>query len=113
MTKEAAAWLTEKPMQSIDLVRDNLKKSADRVLARVDDMRDPTVVFPTPNVRSTRALLLDHGHARIAPRGDRRGGDDQRAAEQRPRAGRFVVDQPRPQRAATSAAAACSRFSSC
>ena len=34
-------------MQSIDLIRDNLTKSRDRVLARVEDMRNHCVVFPT------------------------------------------------------------------
>jgi hypothetical protein len=28
-------------MQSIDLIRDNSKKSAERVLARVEEMREP------------------------------------------------------------------------
>lgn len=36
-------------MQSIDLIRDNLKKSRDRVLARVEEMRAHCVVFPTRN----------------------------------------------------------------
>ncbi len=36
-------------MQSIDLIRDNLKKSRDRVLARVEEMREHCVVFPTRN----------------------------------------------------------------
>jgi hypothetical protein len=35
-------------MQSIDLIRDNLNKSSNRVLARVEDMREHCVVFPTP-----------------------------------------------------------------
>ena len=35
-------------MRSKDLIHDNLKKSADRVLARVEDMREFAVVFPTP-----------------------------------------------------------------
>src|SRR5205814_8200817 len=36
-------------MQSIDLIRDNLKKSEDRVLTRVEQMREHCVVFPSPN----------------------------------------------------------------
>ena len=36
-------------MQSIELIRDNLKKSRDRVLARVEEMRAHCVVFPTRN----------------------------------------------------------------
>jgi hypothetical protein len=36
-------------MQSIDLIRDNLNKSRDRVLARVEEMREHCVVFPTRN----------------------------------------------------------------
>lgn len=35
-------------MQSKELIRDNLMKSADRVLARVEDMREAAVEFPTP-----------------------------------------------------------------
>jgi hypothetical protein len=35
-------------MQSIDLIRDNLKKSEDRVLTRIEQMREHCVVFPTP-----------------------------------------------------------------
>ena len=34
-------------MQSIDLVRDNLKKSRDRVLLRIEDMREHCLVTPT------------------------------------------------------------------
>ena len=36
-------------MQSIDLLRDNLIKSRDRVLSRVEDMREHCLVFPTPS----------------------------------------------------------------
>ena len=35
-------------MQSIDLIRVNLKTSRERVLAHVEDMREHAVVFPTP-----------------------------------------------------------------
>ncbi|MFT5233528.1 MAG: hypothetical protein ACI9UK_000974 [Candidatus Krumholzibacteriia bacterium] len=36
-------------MQSIDLLRGNLFRSTDRVLERVEDMREHCFVFPTPN----------------------------------------------------------------
>ena len=36
-----------KTMQSIDLIRDNLKKSEARVLTRIEEMREHCVVFPT------------------------------------------------------------------
>jgi DinB superfamily len=38
----------QKIMQSIDLIRDNLKKSEERVLTRIEQMREQCVVFPTP-----------------------------------------------------------------
>lgn len=38
----------QKTMQSIDLIRDNLKKSEDRVLTRIEQMREHCLVFPTP-----------------------------------------------------------------
>jgi hypothetical protein len=47
-------------MQSIDLVRDNLKRSADRVLARVEDMRNHAVVFPTPKGGNHTLWVLGH-----------------------------------------------------
>ena len=47
-------------MQSIDLIRDNLRKSADRVLARVEDMREHCVVFPTPNGGCHTLWVLGH-----------------------------------------------------
>ncbi len=47
-------------MQSIDLIRDNLKKSMDRVLARVDDMREHSVVFPTPKGGGHTLWVLGH-----------------------------------------------------
>lgn len=47
-------------MQSIDLVRDNLTKSRDRVLARVEDMREHCVVFPTPNGGCHTLWVLGH-----------------------------------------------------
>jgi hypothetical protein len=47
-------------MQSIDLIRDNLKKSADRVLARVEEMREHCVVFPTPKGGCHTLWVLGH-----------------------------------------------------
>lgn len=47
-------------MQSIELIRDNLKKSRDRVLARVEDMRDYCVVFPTRGGGCHTLWVLGH-----------------------------------------------------
>jgi uncharacterized damage-inducible protein DinB len=47
-------------MQSIDLIRDNLKKSRDRVLARVEDMREHCMVFPTSNGGCHTLWVLGH-----------------------------------------------------
>ncbi len=47
-------------MQSIELLHDNLKKSRDRVLARVEEMRDHCVVFPTPKGGSHTLWVLGH-----------------------------------------------------
>jgi uncharacterized damage-inducible protein DinB len=47
-------------MQSIDLVRDNLKKSRDRVLARIEQMRDHCVVPPTPRGGCHTLWVLGH-----------------------------------------------------
>ncbi len=47
-------------MQSIDLIRDNLKKSRDRVLARIEDMREHCVVFPTPKGGGHTLWVLGH-----------------------------------------------------
>lgn len=47
-------------MQSIDLLRDNLTKSRDRVLARVEDMRGHCVVFPTPKGGAHTLWVLGH-----------------------------------------------------
>ena len=47
-------------MQSIDLIRDNLKKSRDRVLARVEDMREHCVVVPTANGGCHTLWVLGH-----------------------------------------------------
>ena len=47
-------------MQSIDLIRDNLTKSKDRVLARVEDMREHCTVFPTPKGGGHTLWVLGH-----------------------------------------------------
>jgi hypothetical protein len=47
-------------MQSIDLIRDNLRKSRDRVLTRVEEMREHCVVFPTPNGGCHTLWVLGH-----------------------------------------------------
>jgi uncharacterized damage-inducible protein DinB len=47
-------------MQSIDLIRENLKRSEDIVLARVEDMREHCVVFPTPRGGCHTLWVLGH-----------------------------------------------------
>jgi len=47
-------------MQSIDLIRDNLRRSRDRVLARVEEMRDFCVVSPTPRGGCHTLWVLGH-----------------------------------------------------
>ena len=47
-------------MQSIDLIRANLKQSRDRVLMRVEDMREHCVVFPTLNGGGHTLWTLGH-----------------------------------------------------
>ena len=47
-------------MQSIDLIKDNLQKSRGRVLARVEQMREHCVVFPTPNGGCHTLWVLGH-----------------------------------------------------
>jgi hypothetical protein len=47
-------------MQSLDLVRDNLEKSRDRVLARVGDMAAHALVFPTPHGGGNTIWVLGH-----------------------------------------------------
>jgi hypothetical protein len=47
-------------MESIDLIRDNLKKSHDRVLARVEEMRNHCAVFPTRNGGCHTLWVLGH-----------------------------------------------------
>lgn len=47
-------------MQSIDLIRDNLRKSTDRVLARVEDMREHCLVSPTRRGGGHTLWVLGH-----------------------------------------------------
>jgi uncharacterized damage-inducible protein DinB len=47
-------------MKSIDLIRENLKNSATRVLARVEDMREHCLVFPTPQGGGHTLWVLGH-----------------------------------------------------
>jgi uncharacterized damage-inducible protein DinB len=47
-------------MQSIDLIRDNLKKSEERVLTRIEQMREHCVVFPTTNGGCHTLWVLGH-----------------------------------------------------
>ena len=47
-------------MDSLTLIRDNLVKSHDRVLARVEDMRDHALVPPTPNGGGHTSWVLGH-----------------------------------------------------
>jgi uncharacterized damage-inducible protein DinB len=47
-------------VQSIDLIRDNLTKSRDRVLARVEEMREHCLVFPTRNGGGHTLWTLGH-----------------------------------------------------
>ena len=47
-------------MQSIDLIRDNLRNSGDRVLARVEEMRDHCIVFPNPGGGCHTLWVLGH-----------------------------------------------------
>ena len=47
-------------MQSIDLIRANLTKSREIVLARVEEMREHCLVFPTPNGGCHTLWVLGH-----------------------------------------------------
>ncbi len=47
-------------MQSIELIRDNLKKSTDRVLRRIEEMRERSIVAPTPNGGCHTLWLVGH-----------------------------------------------------
>jgi hypothetical protein len=47
-------------MESIDLIRENLLRSLDRVLARVEEMREHCLVFPTPQGGAHTLWVLGH-----------------------------------------------------
>ena len=47
-------------MQSIDLLRHNLRESETLVLARIEDMREHAVVFPTSNGGCHTLRALGH-----------------------------------------------------
>lgn len=47
-------------MDSIDLIRENLRRSEDIVLARVEDMREYGLVFPTPRGGCHTVWTLGH-----------------------------------------------------
>jgi hypothetical protein len=47
-------------MQSIDLIRDNLRKSRNRVLARIEEMREHCLIFPTRNGGCHTLWVLGH-----------------------------------------------------
>src|SRR5688500_15162066 len=47
-------------MRSLDLIRHNLTKSADRVLAGIEEMREHAVIFPTRNGGCHTLWVLGH-----------------------------------------------------
>ncbi|HEX7878970.1 MAG TPA: DinB family protein [Candidatus Eisenbacteria bacterium] len=47
-------------MNSIELLRDNLVRSRERVLSRVEEMRDHAIVFPTLNGGGHTLWVLGH-----------------------------------------------------
>jgi len=47
-------------VQSIDLIRENLIQSRERVLARVEEMREHAMVFPTPKGGAHTLWTLGH-----------------------------------------------------
>src|SRR5258705_8527510 len=47
-------------MQSRDLIRGNLTRSVDRVLERIEEMREHAVVFPTPKGGCHTLWVLGH-----------------------------------------------------
>lgn len=47
-------------MRSIELIRENLRRSEDIVLARVEDMRPHSMVFPTPRGGCHTLWVLGH-----------------------------------------------------
>lgn len=50
----------EESVQSIDLIHDNLTKSRDRVLSKIEEMREHGFVFPTPNGGGHTVWVLGH-----------------------------------------------------
>lgn len=47
-------------MESIDLIRENLKRSEELVLARIEDMKQHGMVFPTPRGGCHTVWILGH-----------------------------------------------------
>lgn len=47
-------------MQSIDLIRGNLKKSRDLVFSKIEDMGEQALVFPTPRGGAHTLWVLGH-----------------------------------------------------
>ncbi len=47
-------------MESIELIRGNLKKSREMALARIEEMRDHALVFPTPRGGAHTLWMLGH-----------------------------------------------------
>ena len=47
-------------MQSIDLIRRNLRRSAELALLRIEDMREHGLVYPTPNGGGHTLWVLGH-----------------------------------------------------
>jgi uncharacterized damage-inducible protein DinB len=47
-------------VQSIELIRDNLRRSTELALAQIEDMREHGAVFPTPNGGSHTLWVLGH-----------------------------------------------------
>ena len=47
-------------MDSIELIRDNLRRSRELVLLRIEDMADHATVFPTPNGGAHTLWVLGH-----------------------------------------------------
>ena len=47
-------------MESIEHIRDHLSKSTERVLSKVEEMRDHGAVFPTPNGGAHTLWVLGH-----------------------------------------------------
>ncbi|MEM7233373.1 MAG: DinB family protein [Planctomycetota bacterium] len=47
-------------MKAIELIRGNLERSRNRVLGKIEDMREQSLVFPTPNGGCHTRWLLGH-----------------------------------------------------